>query len=150
VPATFVTLDALPLTPNGKVDRRALPPPERSDLVPDTPHVAPRTPLEEALVELWADVLEVPQVGVNDNFLELGGHSLLATRIIARVQNAFGVEIPLRVFLDAPTVAGMAIAIVQEQAARIDPDVLARLLCGVEGRSERDAPQGPPPTTSPS
>jgi len=142
VPTTFVKLDALPLTPTGKVDRRALPPPERGNLALDTPYVMPRTSIEEALVEIWADVLEVPQVGVNDNFLELGGHSLLATRIIARVRNTFGVEVPLRVFLDAPTVAGMATAIVQEQAARMDPGVLAGLLAAIEGRSEREAHPG--------
>ncbi|WP_082175630.1 amino acid adenylation domain-containing protein [Archangium gephyra] len=107
LPASFTELAALPLTPNGKVDRRALPSaePTRSD---DQNHAPPRTPTEEALCRLWASLLEVPRVGIHDNFFHLGGHSLLATQLISRIRVEFGVQLPLRVLFTGPTVAEMA------------------------------------------
>jgi acyl carrier protein len=108
LPAAFVPLDALPLTPNGKVDRRALPAPDRTRTTLEGACVAPRTPVEEGLAEIWGQVLGVEQVGIHDNFFELGGHSLLATQVIARLQAAFQVEVPLRRLLEAPTVADLA------------------------------------------
>ncbi|MBA3354607.1 MAG: amino acid adenylation domain-containing protein [Pyrinomonadaceae bacterium] len=111
VPAAFVLLDALPLSPNGKVDRRALPVPDQARPKLEGVFVAPRTPVEEALTEIWMKVLGVEQVGVNDNFFELGGHSLLATQVISRVQEACQVELPLRCFFETPTVAGLSEAI---------------------------------------
>ncbi|HEU0077931.1 MAG TPA: AMP-binding protein, partial [Longimicrobiaceae bacterium] len=104
VPSAVVVLDALPLTPTGKVDRRALPAPEGSG----EEFVAPRTPAEAALAGIWAEVLGAERVGVHDDFFALGGHSLLATRVATRVQEAFGVDIPLRAIFEAPTVAGLA------------------------------------------
>jgi SAM-dependent methyltransferase len=89
VPAAVVVLDALPLSPSGKVDRRALPPPE--DPRPeDRDHVAPRTPAECAVAEIWQDVLGVPGVGAHDNFFDLGGHSLLAVKVLARIEQRLG------------------------------------------------------------
>jgi amino acid adenylation domain-containing protein len=108
VPSIFVHLEALPLLPTGKVNRRALPPPEGTRPVPEATYVAPRTPVEEVLAELWARVLGVDRVGVCDDFFDLGGHSLLATQLVSRVRRAFQVEIPLRDLFEAPTVAGMA------------------------------------------
>lgn len=107
VPPQFVFLDRLPLTTNGKIDRRALPAPERhlSHAETITP---PRTPTEAALCTFWADLLQVPQVGIHENFFALGGHSLLATQVIAWVRNQFGTELTLRHFLDAPTIAALA------------------------------------------
>ncbi len=112
IPAYFTILDALPLTPSGKVDRRALPAPGVAGLGKRVPYVAPRTPVEEAVVAIWQDLLRVERVGVQDPFFDLGGHSLLAIRLIATVRDTFGVSVPLlTLFEDSPTVAGLAEAI---------------------------------------
>ncbi len=121
VPAVFVHLDALPLTPNGKVDRRALPAPDASTLGLATRYVPPRNPAEAALAAIWAEILDVEQIGVHDNFFELGGHSLLATRVISRIRAAFAVALPLRSLFQEPTVAGLATCIGHIQAdAKVD------------------------------
>ncbi|AKQ66241.1 Non-ribosomal peptide synthetase [Myxococcus hansupus] len=108
VPAAFVSLEALPLTPSGKVDRRALPAPEASDLSGGKDAEPPVTPTEARLVEIWKELLRTPGVGRRDNFFELGGHSLLATRVVARIREAFDVELSLRAFFESPTVAALA------------------------------------------
>jgi amino acid adenylation domain-containing protein/non-ribosomal peptide synthase protein (TIGR01720 family) len=105
VPRAFVVLDAFPLTPSGKVDRRALPEPEVRG---EEEYAAPRTPGEELLAGIWAEVLGVERVGTRDDFFALGGHSLLATRVVSRVRETFGVELPLQALFAAPTVAALA------------------------------------------
>jgi amino acid adenylation domain-containing protein len=111
VPAAFMWLDALPLTPNGKVDRPALPTPDRAGSNVDGAFVGPRTPVEQALAGVWAELLGVERVSIHDNFFELGGHSLLATRLLSRLRDAFQVELPLRRLFADPTIAGLACAI---------------------------------------
>ncbi|MBH8554250.1 amino acid adenylation domain-containing protein [Nostocaceae cyanobacterium CENA357] len=140
IPSVFVILEALPLTTNGKVNRQALPAPEQ---IRTQIYVAPRTSAEEIVTGIWAEVLGITQVGIDDNFFDLGGHSLLATQVIARLRQIFQVELPLRGLFDAPTpemmvhlIANMLgeRAIVEEIAqtwqelAQLSPEEMAAML----------------------
>jgi amino acid adenylation domain-containing protein len=111
VPSAFVVLNELPLTPNGKIDRKALPAPGRTRLAVATAYVAPTTPVEKTLAEIFASLLRVDRVGIHDDFFELGGHSLMATQVVSRVRQTFGVELELRSLFVAPTVASLATCI---------------------------------------
>src|SRR4051812_8328614 len=102
VPSAIVLLPKLPLTANGKIDRQALPEPEQ---VEAKAYVAPRTPTEEVVANIWAEVLRREKISVEDNFFDLGGHSLLATQVISRVRRTLNVDIPLRTLFETPTVA---------------------------------------------
>ncbi|HEX6040944.1 phosphopantetheine-binding protein, partial [Longimicrobium sp.] len=133
VPAAFVLVDALPLTPNGKVDRRALPAPAWEDAAA---HVAPRTAVEEMVAGIWADVLRRDRVGVLDDFFALGGHSLLATQVLSRLREALGVEVPLRVLFEAPTVEALARAAEDQLILALDPAVLAGHLARLDSARE--------------
>jgi amino acid adenylation domain-containing protein/FkbH-like protein len=106
VPAAFVFLPAMPLTPNGKLDRKALP--AVDDLPRQTGLVPPRTSLEELLVEIWAQVLDVQRLSVDDNVFDLGAHSLLATQVRSRLDRELGIDLPLRRLFELPTVALLA------------------------------------------
>ncbi|WP_265584077.1 amino acid adenylation domain-containing protein [Chitinimonas koreensis] len=115
VPAHFVALPRLPLTPNGKVDRKALPAPERR--LDDAQWIAPRNPLEAELAELWAGLLKLERVGVDDDFFALGGHSLLATQLVSQLRQRYGVELPLRTLFGAPTVAAVGAYLAERRPA---------------------------------
>ncbi|WP_253910536.1 non-ribosomal peptide synthetase, partial [Pyxidicoccus fallax] len=108
LPTALVRLDAMPLMPTGKLVRNLLPAPDVESLRGAAPLVAPRNPLEQALADAFAGVLNLSHVGVTDNFFALGGHSLLATQVVARVRTALGVEVALREMFEAPTVESLA------------------------------------------
>jgi len=108
VPAVFVMLEALPLTPSGKVDRQALLPPTGQRPEQKANFVAPHNYIEGVIATIWMRVLHVSKVGVDDSFFDLGGHSLLATQVIARLRDAFGFDLPIREFFEAPTIAALA------------------------------------------
>jgi len=127
VPGAFVLLERFPLNANGKVDRRALPEPdglldgEREDFL------APRTPLEALVAEIWEEVLGIEGIGVQDDFFDLGGHSLLATRVLSRLGEEFGLELPLQVIFETPTVEGLTRSMgeraLQEMEAELESEV---------------------------
>ncbi len=113
VPSFFVKLDSLPLTPHRKLDRKALVAIEPETFESEQPFVAPRTPEEEMLANIWGQVLGRNAIGVHDNFFELGGHSLLATQVISRARKAFNLDLPLRVIFERPTIAELAVAMAE-------------------------------------
>ena len=119
VPSLLIELDELPLTPSGKLDRKALPDPKTALPSEEEVNVAPRTPTEEVLAGIWAEVLGRERVGVDDDFFALGGHSLLATQVMSRMVRDMGVELPLRSLFESPTVAELAerIAAIAAEAA---------------------------------
>jgi len=108
IPTAFVLLESLPLTPNGKIDRKALTCVEKTERGPGAIFAPPRSPIEEVLEGIWAEVLGVSHISRHDDFFELGGHSLLATQIIIRTREAFRIDVPLRSLFEAPTIAGLA------------------------------------------
>lgn len=108
IPAAFVSLDKLPLTPNGKVDRKALPRPEELQPERDTAYVAPQTGAEKTVAKVWAELLHVEKVGLNDNFFDLGGHSLLVVQAQVRLRDALGVDLPVVRLFQYPTVNALA------------------------------------------
>jgi amino acid adenylation domain-containing protein len=129
IPSAFVPLEALPLSPNGKIDTRALPAPSLEDWQAQAgTFTAPRNEVEQTLVEIWEDVLDVPRVGIFDNFFEIGGHSLLATQIASRIRETFQAEVSLQHLFEAPTVAELAAHLVQSEVGQADPEMLAQFI----------------------
>jgi acyl carrier protein len=139
VPSTFVFMDALPLTPNGKLDRSGLPAPKP---VPRKDFLAPRTPVEDNIAEIWANVLRLDKVGIDDNFFDLGGHSLLATQVASRMRAVFNLDIPLRSLFEASTLEDLATTVLRQQASQVSDAEMERLLADVEAMSNEDAEQG--------
>jgi non-ribosomal peptide synthetase component F len=107
VPSAFVFIDGFPLTPNGKVDRQSLPAPDRVRPRIEESYVAPRSQAEKLLVDIWARVLDVEQVGINDNFFDLGGHSLLLTRVHRKLQEIIGEDISMVTLFQYPTISSL-------------------------------------------
>jgi amino acid adenylation domain-containing protein len=132
VPSSFVMLDDLPLTANGKVDRRNLPSAGQHKPEQDGPFTAPRTPVEKLLADIWTEVLKIERVGVHDNFFDLGGHSLLITQVASRIQQAFHVQLPLRVLFDAPTIPRLTAAIATAQITKEDAEKAADMLAELQ------------------
>jgi acyl-coenzyme A synthetase/AMP-(fatty) acid ligase/acyl carrier protein len=138
IPTRFVFLDELPMLSNGKVNRRALPEPGDQEIEPTgtAPINAPRTPVEETLAQIWAEVLSVKRVGISDNFFELGGHSLAATRVVSRVIRQFQLKIPLRLLFESPTVAAMATLVEAYQENTLDEQAMTKLIDELDALSE--------------
>jgi len=126
LPGFWLALDALPLNANGKIERRALPAP-REARAPGKAFVAPRTPLEEKLAEVWGQTLSLTRIGVFEDFFEIGGHSLLATRLLSRLRTTFGVECSLRLIFEAPTISAQAEALAHLLAEQVDSALLRAL-----------------------
>lgn len=132
IPSAFYLLAQLPKLPNGKLDRRNLPARDDAHLARGVEFVAPRTPLEEQLAQIWREVLGAERVGVHDPFIELGGNSLQAAQVVARASNVAGVDIPLNAVFDVPTIEGLAQLITRRMAERVQVDDLEAMLREVE------------------
>ncbi|HMB53318.1 MAG TPA: non-ribosomal peptide synthetase, partial [Thermoanaerobaculia bacterium] len=140
VPALLVARGELPRLPNGKVDRGALEEPDRG-AADGAGYVAPRSASEERLAAVWADVLKLERVGVEDDFFAIGGHSLLAMQLVLRIRQEFDVDLPLLELIERPNVAGLAARIGElqvEQASEEDDEALSGLLSEVEGLSDEE------------
>ena len=137
-PSRFVFLKSLPIT-NGKVDRRSLPPPDRTRPTLNDDYAPPRSEIERQLVHIWEKVLGVRPIGIHDNFFHLGGHSLAATRVISLVIQRFQLELLIKALFESPTVAAMSSVILQHQANRAGPGDLERILTDVEAMSDEEA-----------
>ncbi len=139
IPALFVPIDEIPIGPSGKINRHALPRPDFSKLRSSAPYVAPRTETEEKLAQIVREVLNVEKVGVFDNFFEMGGHSMMATQVVSKIQEEFGVDLPLRTFFEHPTIDGIATKIAEVQLEQQSDEDLESLLAELENLSDEEA-----------
>jgi hypothetical protein len=139
LPSGFILLDSLPLTPNGKLDRSALPAPDESRPELEGLFVAPRTAVEDALAQIWTDVLKLDRVGIHDNFFELGGHSLLATQVVSRVRYVFQLELPLRTLFDKRTVYEFAKTITELLDESVISEEITDTLSEIDSFSDEKA-----------
>ena len=136
IPSAFVVLEKLPLTPNGKLDRNALPAPDHHRPELDQTFVAPRTPTEQKLADIWSKVLNLERVGIHDNFFDIGGHSLLAIQAVMRVNQSSTSKLSLPMVFEHPTVASLAIAL---DRAAVNPTDQARSEIKAVPRQQRRA-----------
>jgi len=139
IPSFFVLIDQLPLTGNGKVDRRALPAPDLALAGPESQFVVPLPGVETLLADIWAAVLRRERVSREANFFDLGGHSLLAMQVVARIQETFGIEFPLRHLFGALTLADLAALIVQEQLRQSSDDEVSQIMSELNQMSDEQA-----------
>jgi amino acid adenylation domain-containing protein len=136
IPTTFVRLERLPVSPNGKLDRTALPVPGPENTLKEDAYEAPQSELQERLAGIVATLLGVERVGIDDNFFNMGGHSLLGAQMIARISDAFGVELSLLSVFDDPTVRGMSAEIERlfmEKLENMSEEEAQRLLAAQDG-----------------
>jgi surfactin family lipopeptide synthetase A len=137
VPSVFVPMDHLPLGATGKVDRYRLPDPASQPSMAEDGHfVSPRNRIEQELARIWSHLLLRERLGVHDNFFALGGHSLTVVQLATRVRESFGVDVPIHRIFEAPTLAELALVILQIQAAQTDQDELARWLDEIESQED--------------
>jgi acyl carrier protein len=143
VPSHLVTLAKFPLTPNGKIDRKALPAPNLSES--SAPHVEdrPATALEELVADIWRSVLGLERVGPRDNFFALGGNSLTTIQVATRIRESLGIDLPLRVAFEAPTVAELAAHLERRLLESADADALENLLADLEQPAAGTQPTAP-------
>ncbi len=142
VPSVLVTLESLPLSPNGKIDRGALPDPGPSLLAAAAEYVAPRTPLEETLALVWAEVMELERVGIHDNFFDLGGHSLQSVQLVSRLGAALGRPVAVQTVFRAPTIAAMA-EVLERESAEAGPDSEGEVAALAQWLIESEPPKLP-------
>jgi amino acid adenylation domain-containing protein len=139
IPSVFVFLNELPLSVSGKVNRHVLPVPEQVRPELAVRYVGPRTPVEEELARIWAELLKIERVGIHDNFFELGGHSLLATHVISQVRRLFNVSLPLRRLFEMPTISEMAKSLTVLCDRPEHEDELAKIFAELENMSDEEA-----------
>ena len=126
----FVILDSLPMTPNGKIDRQALPEPNFTNSQTEHKFVPPNNPTQEILANIWADILGLEQIGIEDNFFDLGGHSLLVIQVVLRSRQAFDVDIPLQALFESSTISSFSELVLELQAqdmALVDQSITPRI-----------------------
>jgi amino acid adenylation domain-containing protein len=138
VPSAFVFLESLPFTPNGKLDRNGLPAPDQNSSESAEAYIAPRTPVEEMIADIWAEVLKLEKIGIYDNFFDLGGHSLLATQVMSRLRAGLPTDLSLRVLFEAPTVAELASRVEQSISEAGELEEFARNMAEVEALPEEE------------
>ncbi len=138
IPSAFIQIDKFPLTPSGKIDKKLLPKPEGVAVKSKVEFVEPRSETETIIAEIVANVLNIERVGIYDNFFELGGHSMLAMQVIAKINEEFHVEIPIKSLFENPTVDGIANAIFETQISEQSDDELEDLLKEIGGLPNTD------------
>ncbi|OYD86628.1 hypothetical protein CDG77_34005 [Nostoc sp. 'Peltigera membranacea cyanobiont' 213] len=141
IPHAFVQMDALPLTPNGKINRHALPAPDLSQISLENGFVAPHSPREKILADLWTELLGLEKVGIHDDFFEMGGHSLLAIQLISRLREAFSIQLPLRCLFESPTIAELAELLAAQQIEQAENNMLEQFLTEIDELSDEEVKQ---------
>lgn len=139
IPSAFVILENLPLTASGKVDQHALLTLDATNLVIEKQYVAPRTPTEKKLVEIWSKVLKAERVGIHDDFFELGGHSLTALQVVNRIRDEFQIKMQLQDLFTTPTIDQLALAMVKETSNQEVEEDIEDLLTELEQLSDEEA-----------
>jgi len=138
IPSQFIFLDKMPLTPSGKLDRHSLPIPDRNRPDLDVSYEEPKSKIEAALVFLWAEIIGIEKVGVNDNFFDLGGHSLLATRIISRIRKLFSIPVPLRSIFEFPTITEFSDYILTLEVSPGQIEIISDVIVSIQNMSPEE------------